>query len=441
MVSRVITELRGGGYLECDCRRLAVLRPLPQRRLALPLGSRGVRIGWGGCYGRAWLPQPVAHMHPEFDLAPDLIHLNHAGVSPWPRRAAAAVTRFATENAAQGSLDYPRWLATEQSLRARLADLIGAPSPVDIALAKSTSEGLSVVAYGLDWRPGNNVVGIAQEFPSNRVLWKSLASMGVEYRQLDLDACLAARRDPEADLLALCDHRTRLVAVSWVQYARGLRLDLERLSAGCKARGILLGIDAIQGLGALPFDLSRTPADFVVADGHKWMLGPEGLALLYVAPALRPHLRLHQYGWHMLEHRGDFERKDWAPAADARRFECGSPNLLGAHGLEAALALLQEVGLPAVHVAIEARVDRLITLIDARGYELLSPRDPDRRAGIVTFRVPGIDQGRLYAELMARRVLCAQRGAGVRFSPHFYTPMEHLDRAIDLVALAAAEPA
>jgi cysteine desulfurase/selenocysteine lyase len=375
-------------------------------------------------------------MHPSFDLAPDLIHLNHAGVSPWPRRTAAAVSRFSAENATQGSLSYPSWLATEQSLRVRLAALIGAPSAADIALAKSTSEGLSVVAYGLDWRSGDNLVGIAQEFPSNRILWESLNSLGVEYRQLDLDASL----DPEADLLALCDKRTRLVAVSWVQYARGLRLDLDRLCAGCHARKILFGIDAIQGLGALPFDLAATPADFVVADGHKWMLGPEGLALLYVSPALRPRLRLQQYGWHMLEHHGDFERKDWAPAADARRFECGSPNLLGAHGLEASLALLQEVGMAAVHAAIEARVAHLIGLVDGLGYELLSPREPHRRAGIVTFRVPGTNQARLYAGLMAGRVLCAQRGGGVRLSPHFYTPFEDLDRAMELVALAAHDP-
>ncbi len=371
--------------------------------------------------------------HPEFDLSPDLIHLNHAGVSPWPRRAAEAVSRFAAENAAWGSLDYPGWLATEHRLRERLAALIGAPSPADIALTKSTSEGLSIVAYGLDWRPGDNLVGIAQEFPSNRVLWESLAPQGVAYRQLDLDACVAAGRDPETELLALCDPRTRLVAVSWVQYARGLRLDLERLSQGCRDRGILLGIDGIQGLGALPFDLGRTPVDFIAADGHKWLMGPEGLALLYVEPSLRGRLRLNQYGWHMLEHCGDYERRDWAPAADARRLECGSPNLLAAQGLEASLALLQEVGMNQVQVAIAARVDHLIGGIDALGYPIISPRDPDRRAGILTFSVPGADPGRLYAALMARRVLCAQRGGGLRFSPHFYTPFNDLDRALDLV--------
>jgi selenocysteine lyase/cysteine desulfurase len=139
----------------------------------------------------------------------------------------------------------------------------------------------------------------------------------------------------------------------------------------------------------------------------------------------------------MLEHLGDYDRKDWAPAPDARRFECGSPNLLGTHALEASLALLQEVGMAAVQAAIEERVAHLIGLIDAQGYELLSPRGAGRRAGIVTFRVPGADTGHLYASLMARRVLCAQRGGGIRFSPHFYTPEHALDRAMDLVATSA----
>ena len=375
-------------------------------------------------------------MHPEFDLSPDLIHLNHAGVSPWPKRAVAAVTRFAAENAVQGSLGYPRWLATEQSLRARLAALIGAPSPADIALAKSTSEGLSVVAYGLDWRPGDNLVehrtGVSVQ--PNPLGVPELPGGGVPATG---PGCLPGPGVRPVGPV----RRTHPPGGGELGPVR-LRPSTRSRTAlrGVSARGILLGIDAIQGLGALPFDLAATPADFVVADGHKWMLGPEGLALLYVSPALRPRLRLYQYGWHMLEHHGDFERKDWAPAADARRFECGSPNLLGAHGLEASLALLQEVGMAAVHAAIEARVAHLIDLIDGLGYELLSPRDPKRRAGIVTFGVPGTDPARLYAGLMARRVLCAQRGRGVRLSPHFYTPFEDLDRAMELVALAAHDP-
>ncbi len=370
----------------------------------------------------------------EFPLDPGLCHLNHAAVGPWPRRTVEVVTRFAETNGRVGSEPYPEWLAVEQRLRERLARLIGASSAADIALAKSTSEALSLVAYGLDWRPGDNIVGIAEEFPSNRIVWESLASRGVTWRGL----ALSGSADPEADLFALCDGGTRLIAVSWVQYARGLRLDLAGIGDFCRARGILFCVDAIQGLGALPFDVGEIGADFVAADGHKWMLGPEGLALLYVRPALRDRLTLHEFGWNMVEHRGDYDRTDWAPAQDARRFECGSPNFLGIHALEASLSLLEEVGPDRVAADLGERVDHLVGLIDARGLELLSTREPERRAGIVTFRAAGVDSAWLHRALMARRVLCAQRGGGIRFSPHFYTPVAVIDRAMDTVAALVA---
>ena len=373
-------------------------------------------------------------MTSEFDLSNDILYLNHAAIAPWPRRTVQAVQRFAAELGSRGSQHYTRWLATEACLRERLAALIGAESPADIALTKSTSEALSMVAQGLPWESGDSVVGIAQEFPSNRIVWESLADPGVSWRELDL----YASADPEADLLALCDERTRLMAVSWVQYARGLRLDLERLGSACRERGILLCVDGIQGLGALPFDLARIPADFVAADGHKWMLGPEGLALFWCRPDLRESLRLTQFGWHMVEDMGDFERRDWRPATGARRFECGSPNLLGAHALEASLSLIDDYGIDATARAVAERADRLIDLIDAHGLELLSPQLPERRAGIVTFRVPGIDSQALTQGLMRQQVMCANRGGGVRFSPHFYTPLEQLQRAIDLTLKTAA---
>jgi cysteine desulfurase / selenocysteine lyase len=371
-------------------------------------------------------------MHPEFPIPSEILYLNHAAVAPWPRRTVDAVARFAQENGTRGAAGYPAWMKTETRLRERLAELINAQSPADIALAKSTSEALSIVAYGLDWEPGDNIVGIAQEFPSNRIVWESLSSQGVEYRLLDLYASSA----PEDDLIALCDERTRLIAVSQVQYARGLRLDLERLGELCRGRGILFCVDAIQGLGVVPFDLTRMQVDFAVADGHKWMLGPEGLALLYVNAHVRPRLRLLQYGWHMVEHRGDYERTDWTPAKDATRFECGSPNMLGIHALDASLSLLLETGLDEVHQAVSQRVSRLIELIDRRGFELLSHRKQERRSGIVTFRIPGIDVQPLYRKLMSQGVICAQRGGGIRFSPHFYTPETVLERAIDTTAEA-----
>ncbi|NEX17575.1 MAG: aminotransferase [Halochromatium sp.] len=374
-------------------------------------------------------------MHPDFDLDPDLLYLNHAAIAPWPRRTVKAVTDFAAEQGRLGSKRYLDWLGVEQRLRERAARLIGAQSANEIALLKSTSEGLSFIAQGLDWQDGDNIVTIAQEFPSNRIVWETLAERGVALRALDLSTSQA----PEADLLALCDAGTRLIAVSWVQYGRGQRLDISSLAAACRQRGILLCLDAIQGLGALPFDLATSPVDIIVADGHKWMLGPEGLALFWCRPELRDQLRLTEFGWHMVEDMGNFDRQDWQPATSARRFECGSPNMLGTHALEASLSLLEETGTTAIAAAIETAAARLVEFIDEAGFELLSPRTPERRAGIVTFRVPGVDQQALYQRLMKQGLMCASRGGGLRFSPHFYTPEDHLLRAIALTKAAAGQ--
>ena len=374
-------------------------------------------------------------MHPDFDLDPDLLYLNHAAIAPWPRRTVKAVTDFAAEQGRLGSKRYLDWLGVEHRLRERAARLLGAQSADEIALLKSTSEGLSFIAQGLDWQDGDNIVTIAQEFPSNRIVWETLAERGVVPRALDLSTSQA----PEADLLALCDADTRLIAVSWVQYGRGQRLDISSLAAACRQRGILLCLDAIQGLGALPFDLATSPVDIIVADGHKWMLGPEGLALFWCRPELRDQLRLTEFGWHMVEDMGNFDRKDWRPASSARRFECGSPNMLGVHALEASLSLLEETGATAIAAAIETAVARLVELIDEAGFELLSPRIPERRAGIVTFRVPGVDQQALYQRLMKQGLMCASRGGGLRFSPHFHTPQSHLPRAIALTKAAASQ--
>lgn len=374
-------------------------------------------------------PQPASRA---FDLEPGLIHMNHAAVAPWPRRTVEAVAAFAGLNGRRGSLDYPRWLEVEARLRGRLQRLINAASSDEIALLKSTSEGLSVVAYGLDWAAGDNVVITDQEFPSNRIVWESLAGHGVETREAALDAAPS----PEEAVMARCDGRTRLVAVSWVQYATGLRMDLARLGAFCRERGILFCVDAIQGLGALRLDVAAAHADFVVADGHKWMLGPEGIALFYCREAVRDRLALRQYGWHMVEHMGDFDRRDWTPAAGGRRFEAGSPNMLGIHGLEASLAVLEEAGMEAVEAAVLDRTRWLLQRAGEHpGVTAVTPVDPDRHAGIVTLRVPGTAPEVLHERLAAAGVFCALRGGGVRLSPHFYTPMAQLETAWDALGL------
>lgn len=363
----------------------------------------------------------------EFALDNDLIHLNHAAVAPWPSRTVKAINRFADENLHVGSWHYPEWLETETLLRQQLATLINAPSSDDIALVKNTSEALSFVAAGLDWQHGDNVVSSDQEFPSNRIVWESLAPRGVELRQADL----STGDSPEDALFALVDENTRLIAISSVQYGTGLRMDLDRIGQFCRDRDILFCVDAIQSVGAVKFDVQSMNADFVAADGHKWMLGPEGLGFFYSRPKARDRLKLTQFGWHMVEAVGDFDRLEWQPASSARRFECGSPNMLAIHALSASLSLLLEVGMERVESLLLGKTAYLMDELDKLpAIDLITPGDSGRFAGITTFRINGHDIESIHQALHKQRVFCAHRAGGIRFAPHFYTAESQLDAAI-----------
>lgn len=365
----------------------------------------------------------------EFPQDGDICYLNHAAVAPWPQRSADAVIAFARENVQRGASDYPRWVQLEHRLRGQFQTLLNAPGKGDIALVKNTSEALSLVAIGLEWSEGDEVLLSDQEFPSNRIPWQALEPRGVRVHQISLSG-----NDPEAALIAAMGPRTRLLSISSVQYASGLRMDLQRLGAACRERNILFCVDAIQSLGALPIDVSAIDCDFLMADGHKWLLGPEGLGVFYCRREVRDQLQLTQFGWHMVEALGDYDREDWIPASTARRFEPGSPNTLAQHALSASLELLLEVGMERIQQALQQRTAYLLQSIGKLpGAQLLSPQAPERRGGIVTFTFQGVDNTWLHQQLMQAGVICAARGGGIRWSPHFYTPQDVLDRALKIL--------
>lgn len=367
----------------------------------------------------------------EFPQAPGLIYLNHAAVAPWPRRAWEAVTTFAAENVVHGSSRHQLFIKREERLRRQLQELINAPSTDDIALLKNTSEAISVVASGTRWEQGDNVVTTAEEFPSTWIPWD--AQPGLSLRQVDIrDATL-----PEEALMAACDQRTRVLAVSSVQFSSGIRLELAALGDFCASRNILFCVDAIQSLGACQLDAQAIKAHFVMADGHKWLLGPEGLALFYAQEAVRDELRLHQHGWRMVEGPGDYDAKSWRPARSARRFEPGSPNMLGIHSLSASLSLFEELGYKEIEAALRAKVSRLMAgLANIDRARLITPLDPRRRAGIVSFLIEDADHHALHRQLLEKQVICSCRGGALRFSPHFYTPDQDIDKALDILALS-----
>ncbi len=358
-----------------------------------------------------------------------LCYLNHAAIAPWPSTVSQAVQAFAEENTQFGARDYDAWMAREDDCRQRFADLLNA-SGDDIALLKNTSEGLSVVAQGLPWQAGDNIVIPDCEFPSNWLPWAKLESRGVELRSCDIHVA-----EPEQALQQACDERTRLVAVSAIQYADGLRLQLPRLGRFCRQHGILFCVDAIQQLGMLPLDVQACQIDFLSADAHKWLLGPEGLAVFYTRPEVREQLQLNQTGWRQMDNPFQFQRDVWEPSATARRFEPGSPNMLGIVATHAALGLLLEIGMSQVAQAALGNAEYLRSQLAARDdIEILGPQAPERRSAIVNFRPRGLSPKKLYQDLREARVISALRGAGIRLSPHFYQSTELLDQGLAKIA-------
>lgn len=353
----------------------------------------------------------------QFPILNQGIYANHAAIAPWPGVTAKAVAAFAQENALAGPLDYKQWIARERELRNMLARLVGAPSGNDIALLKNTTEGINAVAFGFPFQAGDNIVLPQGEFPSNHLPWLAQAERGVEIRHVDI----RAGDNPERALLEAMDDRTRVLAVSSVGFGDGLKLDLEKLGKPCRTAGILFFVDAIQQLGALPLDVEAACVDVLAADAHKWLLGPEGIAVFYCNPVARDKLRLTQVGWHMYDYPWNFDRDDWSPSKSARRFEAGSPNTLGQVGLHASLSLLLEIGLEAIAQRILANTGSLLSGLSALpGVSLNSAREVTRQSGIVSFSAHQVEARELHKRLAQSGVTSAVRDGAVRLSPHFY---------------------
>ncbi len=369
----------------------------------------------------------------DFNIDPDIIYLNHAAVAPWPMVTVQAIQAFTEQNRRSGATYYPQWLTTERNLKQQLARLINSPSEDHIALVKNTSEALSFVAYGLDWKQGDSIVVAREEFPSNRIVWQSLQQQGVKLKLVSLYADHGTT-SPEQNLLNAIDETTRLLSVSSVQYADGLRMDLKQLGQYCQEHNILFCVDAIQSLGALRLDVQDIQADFVMADGHKWLTSPEGLGIFYCRDSLLEQLKPSQYGWHMTEDLYNFDTLEWTVAQSARKFECGSPNMLGVHALHSSVALILGHGMEKIEQQLLANTRYLVDLLtQIEGIQIVSEQHQERLSGITAFRHRTLSAQDLYHSLMERQVICAMRHGNVRFSPHYYTSKAVMDKGIEIL--------
>lgn len=359
-------------------------------------------------------------------------YFDHAAVAPLPAPTAGTLIDFARAASEQGDTVWPEWSANLSRLRSGIADWLHA-SADEIALVPNTTFGINIVAEGLRWREGDNVVIPGGEFPSNHFPWQNQARRGVELRvvpspggRVDLDGIRQA-----------IDRRTRIVAASWVGYASGYRLPLDQLCQLAHDGGALFFLDAIQGLGVFPLDLSATPVDFLAADGHKWMLGPEGAGLAFIRRAHLDQLDCFNVGWHSVVGGHTFSAENFQLRDAASRFEGGSMNMAGLLAMHESLQIFWEV--IARHGA-EAIGERILTLhaharesLQRSGATLLSDWPTANRSGIVTFQIGEHDPVAVRGRLADAGIAVSCRGGGIRASIHAYNTTDEIDRMADAI--------
>jgi selenocysteine lyase/cysteine desulfurase len=369
---------------------------------------------------------PLVRARSFFPVAQDWIYLDHAGVAPISTRVSEALRHYSDLASHRGAVRYAEYVEEIERVRGRAAALIGARAD-EIAFVKNTTEGLGIVACGLDWQRGDLVLTCDLEYPSNVTPWCSLAPRGVDtvilpaqHGQLPLKRLDEALRNP----------RVRLLALSSVEFGSGARNDLRGIGRLCRDRGVLFCVDAIQSLGYLPIDVEADSIDFLAADGHKWLLSVEGCAIFFCSRSLLERITPRIIGWRNVADPSDFDRYQTDLRPDARRFEEGSPNTPGIYALGAAIDLLLELGVVEIGERVLSLTERLANGLPARGAELLSPRG-DAASGIVSFRMPGEHPSLTVERLRSRRIHCAMRRGAVRASPHFYIDAAEIDALLE----------
>jgi cysteine desulfurase/selenocysteine lyase len=357
----------------------------------------------------------------QFPVTGNLVYLNHAAVAPLCKPASDAMKHLSDDACYWGSFHYDQWMACYEGFRAAAARLINS-TPGEIAITKNTSEGIATIQMGLDWRAGDKVVAFEEEFPANFFPWKRLAARGVEIQWLSI-------YDP-LEKIETAAKGARLLAISFVNYLSGHRVDLQAIGDICHRHGVFFLVDAIQGLGVFSIDVKAMHIDALAADGHKWLLGPEGCAVLYVRQELQDQIEPVEFGWTNIAGYNDYACRDMALRQDAGRYEPGTLNTISCYGLRASMEFVLGVGVENIGPQVLHTVGALAEGAARKGYRLMIERPEASASGIISLQKPDMDSRYVVRQLRDAMITAAPRQGWVRISPHLYNSPEDVDRFV-----------
>jgi selenocysteine lyase/cysteine desulfurase len=362
-----------------------------------------------------------------FPVTERAIYFNHAAISPPPTTTIQAIEAQLKDVHENGSTNFRAWLAVKERARELLASLLGA-RPEQVAFMRNTSDALSTVANGINWRAGDNIVTFSREFPSNIYPWLRIRdAFGVEVRMCE-------ERDDRIDLAeleSLIDNRTRIVTISHVQFASGFRIDLNRIGRAARRHDALFVVDVIQALGVVPTNVEADLVDVAAGAGHKWLLAPEGVGYLYLSDRARERIQPTLVGWVSVPDPDDYLNfeQGWNRGALAWETGTGPASLL--YGFKASLELISHFGVENIAKYLEELTDQLCGGLKGKDYELVSSRTPGEKSQIVCVRHRGgISAMELYSRLMAQNIVTAPRGDRLRIAPHFYNTAREVDEFV-----------
>lgn len=362
-----------------------------------------------------------------FPITQRAVYLNHAAVSPPPTTTIQAVEAQLRDVHENGSLNFLSWLEVKERARALLAGLLGA-RPEQVAFVRNTSDALSTVANGLTWKPGDNIVTFSREFPSNIYPWLRLRNaFGVEVRMCEEHE---GRIDLEA-LEGLVDQKTRIVAISHVQFASGFRTDLERVGRVARKHDALLVVDVIQSLGVIPIDVGAEFVDVAAGAGHKWLLSPEGVGYLYLSDRARERIEPTLVGWISVPNPEDYSNFEQGWNRGALAWETGTGPAALIHGFKASLDLLHEYGPARIAGYLEELTDHLCDRLSTKPYQVVSSRVSGEKSQIVCVsHREGLSAMALYHRLRQQNIIAAPRGDRLRIAPHLYNTLDEIDQLV-----------